>query len=1413
MADKGLTLTQKRIQNNKIFVYVCLVLSLALDIAVFVMLVANALPFKYWIVAILFAVFDLGFLAVSLASNFRFGYFRPHLVFYGIALIALSVVAVLVGVDSGSGTAYTTLALIAYPVMHLVTVTAVIIAVVFSVKSGKESKLGGLVIAVAMLAVSAAYSVLLVENGYFGQPLEENRALLYSYNENYDGYAVVGVEKGSGTKIVIPDEFNGKKVYAVDCAVFNAEGIKKAELNCAATVIFDNEEELNNISDSLTLYVDKQNYDTVRNRFYAFGHERAVKNMAPGSLDKDEVFISFAFPMENDSGKLYPTWYGKKGDTLSLGADAPEWYNHSDLTNDDDLYYAFSQNDANIFIGFYDNGSNVDRQAVSKSYQNLVPKFDKVYGLIIGNGNDDAYTMPQWFRYSRVNGEYDIYRYVALSMADSFLETAPTRTGFSLMWKGSFGMFSESLPSLSEYLNACSGNGATVIPVWNLDAPTVSEIVGYANPTYGDTLALSATASHTLSNIDFEYKWRLFDDELEDQTTNALEINNIGIDKGGSYRLEVRAYSKDNSVTTLSSTAQVFKNVTVQKRDLHFTWNVGDSAQYTAENIILKASYTSSDVINSDPISFTESASSVRNAGTYNLSVSLYGDCAYKYNAVGAKTFTVTPAPLTIKADDKNKPYDGTAFSSSEFTYNEEGLKGSDSLGNAVYTSEATSKVDAGKYDIFVTFPDATEVLKNYSYNIDKGAATIEKRTVTVTWESDTALIYSGAAQHPEVQSIDVVERDRDSYLNNLTYSGAKVNAGNGYTAEVSFRDGSSFSNNYTLNNTTCGYSIKAKDITLTWDSVTTFTYNGAEQYPRVTTADVVYNDRNEFLNYIEYSGKQVNAGQNHSVTAAFRQGSGFDTNYNIVGGESCSYVINAKNVTLVWTCNGPYVGGFSFEYDGTVKTPQVTDISGAVESEKATLLNEKLSYSGTNGTSLKDVGRTEITATLDSNNYAVTDSTEKAVLQIYAKDLQLIWSTVHFTYNGQPHTATVVSSVGAVSGEESGLLEKITYSGESITNVGTTQITAALNNANYNAAPLTVIVTVSAATVRLVWGENSFIYNGEKQVPEVTSVEGAIGNEGETVKRNITVSIGINDTGIEVGSHTASASLNASPDSATVKNYALDISTITYPYRIERKGLTLEWNVGEYTYDGSKQIPTLGIKSGLVSRDSAESILQLIDVNLTSGDGISAGSHTVTATAKLTLVNYKIEEGATCTYTINAAPLTITWCGPYFIYSGSVHLPALLDMQGSVPGGESVSMSDIDIVLTSGDGISAGSHTATAVLKDRVKNYVLTGSNLSISYEIQKATITLTWDYYGALEFSPTGSPREVVPTNVLPEGVRLVATYYNLEDNPDSPLQGAPSDEGRYKVVYSLEGENAGNYQIENPEKEFSIKEREEV
>ncbi len=1131
MSDKSLTLTQKRISNRKIFVYVCLALGLALDVAVFSVLVAYALPVKYWIVPLLFAVCDLGFSAVAVASNFRFGYFKPDLILYSIAVFALSLASFLVGLDYGGGSAYTAFALGVYPGVHLLFVVAVILTVVLSVYNGIKAKAIGFVAAAAMLAASAVYAVHLIGDGYFGQSLEqEARTLLYSYDEKADGYAVVGVESGNGSKIVIPESFDGKPVCSINCGVFNAAGVNRVELDCAPTVFLDNINALDVIKDELVIAVKKENLEELRNRFYKSRHERAVIRTEPFGLEENEIFVTFNFPTE-DGDALYPTWYGKKGDTFELDSAAPQWYKHYDKTNVLDLYNAYHSEDKTIFDGFYFKGENIDRTELTDSYRNVEPIFDDVYQIAIGLCNDGAYESPQSYRFSYVNGAYDPYRYVVLSTADALTSSIPERTGFSLSWVRATPSGDVTLGSLSDHLKI-NGNADTVriAPKWKLDAPSLEAINGNTTPVYGDTLSLSSRATHALSELQFKYEWYLGSQKIGGAAP-SLEIGNIGIADGGEYSLRVTAYSEDNSLTTLTSTAIVSSLVNVQRRELHFTWDVPTNAVYSATEIALPVDYDASDVINGDSITYTQNLTSVTNAGTYNLNVSLTGDCATKYAAVADKTFTVARAPLTVKVMNLTKTYDGKPFQKEFCEYSVEGLLGSDALSYPMYYSSALNTGAAGVFPITVLFPSDSLTLNNYDVDYQNGTATINKRTITVTWNSGD-LVYNGEAQGIEIASVSGAV-EGDDVLGMFVYDPATKGIDVGpYEIRATL-----VSDNYTLGSSesvTCPYNITAREINLNWNSPT-LVYNGTAQHPTVRSADnVAPRDSATLLSGITYTGAKVNAGTNYSVSAVLN-----NQNYIVGLRQDCVFTIHAKTISLLWS------GGGSFAYNGATRAPTVIDITGAIAGEKDEIVRS-IVYSGTDGTSLKNVGRTTVTAALANTNYYIEPQTSKQVLQVYAKEIIVAWSTGHFIYDGQPHSTQIVSARDAVAGEEADLIAGITYTysdGGTLTDVGTTQVTARLNNKNYNASPLTVVLEVAKREVTLVWSATEFTYNGSEQAPTVIGVQNEVGSDEAKILAGITVSRGNAD----IGNYTVTATLASS-----VGNYKIASGSENCSYTIK---------------------------------------------------------------------------------------------------------------------------------------------------------------------------------------------------------------------------------------------------------------------
>lgn len=1213
MSDSNMTLTQKRISNSKIFVYVSLALGLALDVAVFSLLVAYALPVKYWIVPLLLAVFDLGFSAVSFVSNFRFGYFKPHLIIYSVAVTVLSLVAFLVGSDFGGGSAYTSLALVVYPAVHLVVVAAVVLTIVFSIHNGTTAKALGLVAAAALLAVTTCYTVVLIGNGYFGQPLEqETRVLLFSYDEAADGYAVVGVEGGAGTRVVVPDEFDGKKVKSVNCGIFNAEGVSKVELACSPEVSFYNRDELDIIKDELVISVDKSNFDTVRNHFYGDDHVRAVRRMEPSGLGENEVFVTFAFTYELNKAELYPTWYGNKGDVLTLGDDAPSWYKHGDPTCAADMYFAYHSNNKMMFAGLLSQGNDINGQAILSNYGNVEAKFDRVYQIYIGNDNDDAYESPQSYRYSLVNGAYDPFRYVTLDTANALTSQIPQRSGFSVRFVEPYSH--ATISTLYTYLQAAGNASAvTIIPNWTLDAPTVTQLSGNPLPVYGETLSLSASASHAMSGVSLKYEW-FVDSRKISNSGSSISINNVVMADSGNYALRVTAYSEGGALTSLESSTVVSSNVIVQKRELHFEWTVPDDTMYSGADKEFTAAYVASDVINGDNIEFSQNRVLIRNAGSYTLSVELLGDCADKYRAVGDRPFTIERAPLTITASDVAKIYDGEPVPSSACSYTAVGLLGNDVLSTPSYTSAAFNHADCAPYAVSVAFPLSYGTLSNYAVDYRDGVAKINKRTITVEW-GDDELTYNGTAQGIVITKVNnavagenvvgMFEYDRDSM-------GVDVDD---YLIKATLS-----SKNYTLGDSetvTHPFSIVPRKISLNW-GYTNFTYNGELQHPVILGANnIAQRDRDTYISKIVYLGAKKDVGADYVASATID-----DKNYEVEPNQTCLFTIYKKTVSFVWSGDGP------FPYDGLTHTPTVTDITGAVESEKTELL-ASISYVGTAGTSLKNKGYTTVTASLDNTNYMLTANSTKAVVQVYAKEILVAWKgSGTYDYDGLPHGATIASINGAVAGEEESMLAAITYTstnGLTITEVGSTKITADLNNANYSAWPLTVTVTVVKRSVTLVWSNESFTYNGSAQAPTVQAVMNAVGDDAEMLLSRLTVSAG----GTDAGDHTVTASLNSS-----VANYTIEPESQSCDYTIEKKTLMLVWDEVEFSYTGSP-ITVSPANAGLLP---VELIATYYQGSVRLGDApTEAGSYSVVYSLNpVGAVNYTLVNNE-CDFVINA--------------------------------------------------------------------------------------------------------------------------------------------------------------------------------
>jgi len=175
----------------------------------------------------------------------------------------------------------------------------------------------------------------------------------------------------------------------------------------------------------------------------------------------------------------------------------------------------------------------------------------------------------------------------------------------------------------------------------------------------------------------------------------------------------------------------------------------GKNTEFTFTTTGLKGSDTLSEVIE-----FSIGATDAINVGTRDITFSETKTKAKFDNyaiEMRAGTLNITPAPLTIKADDKSKVYDHLSFKN--FTFTADGLKGDDKIEEvAVITLNAKETMDAGSHTITVSVLERKEKYGNYDVKLENGTLTIEQRTITFTWkDKGVDFVYDGKQHSPEV--------------------------------------------------------------------------------------------------------------------------------------------------------------------------------------------------------------------------------------------------------------------------------------------------------------------------------------------------------------------------------------------------------------------------------------------------------------------------------------------------------------------------------------------------------------------------------------------------------------------------------------------------------------------------------------
>ncbi len=454
---------------------------------------------------------------------------------------------------------------------------------------------------------------------------------------------------------------------------------------------------------------------------------------------------------------------------------------------------------------------------------------------------------------------------------------------------------------------------------------------------------------------------------------------------------------------------------------------------------------------------FSGSATTARNAGNYDLTVSLDYDAAVKNYELSYNTgrFDIQKKPLTITAVGNSKVYDGTLASTSEFSFKVDGLvadETKESLGTPIYNGDATTDKNVGEHTLTITFT-GNEVTNNYEITYVDAKYIITKANLTVS-AIDGTKVYDGkiaSASDFNFTVTGLVAGETAATLGTPNFGGDATTNKNAGTYVLSLTlPVNTATNNYNITYVDAKYTITKKDLTV-------IANNGTKVYDGkvATSADFSFSvqglaasDTTAMLGTPIYNCAATtnkNVGE-YVLSLTLPEAT---VNYNVTYKEA-QYTITQKDL-MVMANNGTKV------YDG-----KITDASGFGYTVSGAVENDKIGtprYYGT-ATENKNAGTYELQVELvggtDISNYKVTYT--KATYTITKANLTAYAVAEDRAYNKDIKGGTFsVRYDGLVEGDDPSAFIAPSYGGDAVYAVDAGTYTLTINiidttlNANYN--------------------------------------------------------------------------------------------------------------------------------------------------------------------------------------------------------------------------------------------------------------------------------------------------------------------------------------------------------------------------
>ncbi len=783
----------------------------------------------------------------------------------------------------------------------------------------------------------------------------------------------------------------------------------------------------------------------------------------------------------------------------------------------------------------------------------------------------------------------------------------------------------------------------------------------------------------------------------------------------------------------------------------------------------------------------------VTDAGTYFLKVTLKDDNNYTWKE-GAAGTDVKEIYLQFSVEKVTLPTPYLA--STVFSYTENDVKADvmEALKNynagkmacAFYakndgTGESLREVtDAGTYFLKVTLQN-----DNYQWEGDAEGTyvkeiylqfTVAKRAgagVTITAENVT-LTYGDPMKYPTVTLDGAPEGAAISYF--FTYKGsegteyespeAPANVGTYEITVTAVYAGSDSREPFSVT-TTATLTINAKVISL--NEVASATYNGGEQQPAITFADMplgaLVEGKDYEVSYTANSGTLGDAGLPRAAGSYTVKVTLISENYTFAEGENSA----TKEFTIEKAIvEKPSGDNRTFVYNGALQTYTVAE-------------NSAYTVSGNTQVNASETGYEVKVSLKDKNNYEWKGGgTEDLIFSFVIKKATVVRPSADsktFVYTGTEQTYAVAeNSAYTVSGNTQTNANEAGYT-----------VTVKLNDpSNYEWAgggtdDITFLFKIARATVSAVWEETNYVYTGSV-LPMPKATAQGLGKDG---KFDLDVALTSPKDGEfkNAGNYTFTATLSA-------QNYILSSVGATQSYTVEKA------TVGKPSGDNRTFVYNGAAQTYAVAENSAYTV--------SDNTWTDANEKGYTVTVKLKdKNNYKWADGKvddiTFLFVIEKATVSAVWEGANYVYTGSVLSMPKATAQGFGKNKEITLL----VALNASAGTefkNAGNYTFTATLSaDYAKNYTLAGATQS--YTVEKATVSAVWE---ETNYTYTGS---VLP---MPK-----ATAQGLGENEEiTLLVTLPSGEfknvGNYTFTAALKAEYAQNYTLVGAEKTYAVAKR---